>query len=660
MKTKSLLIMFVIMAGSFFSCLSFLSCSKSVNSKMLNLAYDAVFEVVLQKPDDEQIEYEEEINWDFVPYHIRSDKYDSIGTAFAISKTELMTAFHVMEGDNDKYYVRDSRKNIYEVDTVTGGSKEKDYLIFTVKGKTFNKIFKFERKYNIGDPVFSIGNALGEGIVVRDGLVLGEVPEEDSGRWNLLKSSASSNPGNSGGPLVTPNGKVIALVTARNDNIVYSTPAEAILNDDRSILLYRKKNHYYHFLLANTLRNISEIQTSLPDVFSNVSRLLREAFIKHYDDSMSALFEKAPEYITGANNDYLLYGSRNSQTTYLSSSDLYISFVDPDDNYWKLYNPDYYTYNMDDDGVLYQREYFDVYFYKIKKPKSAPLEEICTNPKYIMDIILQNIRTEREIWYDKYRILSYGEPASRGLFRDSLGRTWINANWKIGFEDSILIMYILPLPDGPVIMTTKEDSSLFYMYNLDLQKACDHIFPVYRAGFDEWDNFFALTQYIPDFLKDMRFNWDSKGQAFSLNCGHISISANKQVFDWNNKSELYLFPFWYKRNNKPEFGIRKVVLRGDHRGKEDIIIYRNTKPGQRLGTNYADNWNDLMSGKFPFNGVPVISIRDNNGFMGSIIKAKQPDTDITFSLYFKMEAPQSERDISRRFNAFKGGVIIEK
>ena len=158
----------------------------------------------------------------------------------------------------------------------------------------------------------------------------------------------------------------------------------------------------------------------------------------------------------------------------------------------------------------------------------------------------------------------------------------------------------------------------------------------------------------------MRFNWDSKKQAFSLSCGNISINASKQVFDWNNKSELYLFPFWYKRNNKPEFGIRKVVLRGDQRGKENIIIYRNTKPGTRLGTSYADNWNDLILGEFPFNENPVISVRDNNGFMGSIIKAKQPDPDICFSLYLKMEKPQSEEDLRSRFNAFKGGVSIEK
>ena len=64
--------------------------------------------------------------------------------------------------------------------------------------------------------------------------------------------------------------------------------------------------------------------------------------------------------------------------------------------------------------------------------------------------------------------------------------------------------------------------------------------------------------------------------------------------------------------------------------------------------------------KFPYNENPVISNKDNTGFIGSIIKAKQPDPFVCITLYYAMEDPQSEEDISRRFNAFKKGVFIEK
>jgi hypothetical protein len=123
---------------------------------------------------------------------------------------------------------------------------------------------------------------------------------------------------------------------------------------------------------------------------------------------------------------------------------------------------------------------------------------------------------------------------------------------------------------------------------------------------------------------------------------------------------LLLAPSWYKQNNKLEFGIRKVTLHGDKRGKENIILYRNIKPDPKLGKSIIEDWNDLLLGKFPFNEKPVISSRDNTGFMGSIIKARQPDTDVCFSLYLGMDDPQSEENLIRRFNALKEGVFIEK
>jgi hypothetical protein len=377
---------------------------------------------------------------------------------------------------------------------------------------------------------------------------------------------------------------------------------------------------------------------------------------------MSALFEEAPEYLGEENSEYLLNGGNSLSGR---SGGLQISYLDDDDDKWKLKKPFRSPDNLDDDGKLYHAildYYDDVDLYKIIRPKSVSLEKICTDPKYIMDFILKNKRTDRIIWYrdNKYRILSYGDPVSTGLFQDSLGRTWITANWKIDYDFSVLIMYILPMPDGPVIITTKQNNASFQGYNWDLQKTCDHIFPAYGASFDEWNNFFALTQYIPDFMRDIRFNWNSKEQSFSLNCGDISINADKQVFDWNDKSEIYLYPFWYKQDKKIEFGIQKISLLVDQREKEKVIIQRNIKPDPKLGTNFIENWNDLILEKFPYDENPVVSKEKNTGFMGSIIKAKQPDPDVCFSLYLGQENPKSEEDISRRFNALKRGVFIEK
>jgi len=385
-----------------------------LSSGTLKLIQNAVFEVIIEKPAEDSIVYEKELNWDLVPFIIRNDKYYSIGTAFAISKTELVTAFHVINLGFEsmvfnKYYIRDSQGNVYEVDQITGGSNEKDYLIFTVKGKTFDNYFQLEKNFKVGDTVLSIGNALGEGVVVRNGLVLGTVPEEDSGRWNLLKTSADGNPGNSGGPLVTQDGKVVGVVSYLKENIVYSVPAEVVLGGSRSELPYRQKSRVRHLILANDLKKIFEFTVKLPDSYINIRKLLCEASNADYDKAMTKLFNEAPEYLTGPNNVYLLNSS-------LSTIFPEISFVDQNDDNWRMSRLERKSYPLDDDGRLYNASVSEINFYKLQRPLSVSVEKVCTEPKYIMDLILRNIRTDRSLWgNDKYRILSYGEPSSKGF-----------------------------------------------------------------------------------------------------------------------------------------------------------------------------------------------------------------------------------------------------
>ncbi len=636
-----------------------LPASTLLSGATLDMVQNAVFEVVVEKPTEGPVVYEKELNWDTVPFRIRNDKYISIGTAFAISQTELVTAFHVINLGYEsmvisKYYIRDSKGNVNEVDQIVGGSKEKDYLIFTVKGKTFEQYLQFEKNFKIGDPVFSIGNALGEGVVVRNGLVLGTVPEEDSGRWNLLKSSADGNPGNSGGPLVTPDGKVVAVVQGLRENILYSVPAEVVLGGSRSELPYRLKHRVTHLiLLSKSLRSILEYKAKLPDSYTNVRKSICEAYNNFYDKSMEALFKEAPEYLSGPNNAYLLNSS-------YSTINPEISFVDANDDNWKLSGLERKGYQLDDDGRLYHASVNEMNFYKLKRPLSVSVEKVNTDTKYIMDTILGNIRTDRTLWgSDKYRILSYGAPSSTGSFRDALGRTWISAYWLIGFEDQIMIMYILPLPNGPVIVSTKQDSDSLHVYEWDLHKICDHLFAAYDGSFEEWNNFIALKRFIPDFLKDIRFNWKNGEQNFSFSSGPLSFSADNQVFDWNARSELFLAPSWYKINGKLEFGIRRIILTRDQRGKEYINFYRNIKPDPKLGTDALENWNDLVAAKPPFDEKAVLVPKDNNGFIGTILKPRRTNPDVLFYLYLSMENPQSEEDLSRRLAALKTGVSLE-
>jgi hypothetical protein len=630
-----------------------------ISAETMKMTNSAVFEVLVKKATDDPTVYEKKLNWDVVPYVIRNDKYYSIGTAFAISETELITAFHVINLGNhslvyDRYYVRDSQGKVFEVDQITGGSNERDFLIFTVKDRTFTDYFRFERDVEPGDAVYSIGNALGEGIVIRNGLVLGTIPEEEAGRWNLLKSSADGNPGNSGGPLVLPDGRVAGLVTSLRDNILYSVPAALILDFDRHSLPYRIKPVYGHLILANKLNRNFETSVSLPENYLSVREHITGAYAEEYKTAMTQLFDEAPEYLTGSDSAYLLNAS-------LSSIFPQLDYVDPNDNNWKLSGLETKTYNLPDDGKLIHTSVSSFNFYKLKKPNTAPLEKANADPRFILDMVLQNMLTERTLWgNDKYRILSLGDPAEVSRYTDTLGRTWITAWWLIGFDDKVMIMYILPLPNGPALIINTQPSSLKGMYEWDMRKACDHLYAAYSADFKDWNDFIRIKPHIPAFLKDFQFAWEQNTQTLSLHFGGTSITADNQVFDWTDTSELFLAPSWYKPKETVEFGIRKVIIDRDIRGNDYVLLYRNIKPDPKLGAKNAEVWNDLVAAKYPFDEKPGISVKDNTGSVGAILETKNPNPNVRYTLYLSMEDPQDDENLTRRFRALKAGIEVQE
>jgi len=74
-------------------------------------------------------------------------------------------------------------------------------------------------KLQIGEWVLAIGNALGRGISVKEGIVsrLDVTVSVGTGQslYDLIETSAAINPGNSGGPLVNISGEVIGITSVK-------------------------------------------------------------------------------------------------------------------------------------------------------------------------------------------------------------------------------------------------------------------------------------------------------------------------------------------------------------------------------------------------------------------------------------------------------------
>jgi len=120
--------------------------------------------------------------------------------------------------------------------TVVGGDDETDVAIIKVEGKDFHAAeFADSDQLKVGQPVLAIGNPLGlpGGPTVTSGVISSLRRNLSFGPGDglpVIQTDAAVNPGNSGGPLVDLQGRVVAINTA---TIPYAEPSDSRFRSTR-------------------------------------------------------------------------------------------------------------------------------------------------------------------------------------------------------------------------------------------------------------------------------------------------------------------------------------------------------------------------------------------------------------------------------------------
>jgi hypothetical protein len=149
------------------------------------------FEVVMKKPQTDTAKYEKPLPLELLPFRERNDPYKSVGTAFALGRNTYVTAAHVFTFAINSQYgtpeLRGSDNTVYPIDRILRFSQHEDYVVFSLLHDPSPAGFRVDRNPRIDEPVLAVGNALGEGIVIRDGLYTSATDEEQDGKWKWIR-----------------------------------------------------------------------------------------------------------------------------------------------------------------------------------------------------------------------------------------------------------------------------------------------------------------------------------------------------------------------------------------------------------------------------------------------------------------------------------------
>jgi serine protease Do len=574
----------------------------SLSSEALDTVSNAVLEVVVPKPETDSLRYEKQLPMDLLPYSIRTDKYYSIGTAFAISPSQFVSAAHVMFlGSGSQFgevYLRDKEGNIHHIDKIIKYSWNRDFVVFSLKKGMAKRFLPINAAPRVNQKVFAVGNALAQGIIIRDGLYTSTTPEEETGEWQWMRFSAAASPGNSGGPLLDKDGNVIGIVLRKseNENLNYALPIAEVMKAPANVAVIHMKMKYVLDNMDMTKVDTFHKEISLPKTYGQLDREATQAIAQFSDALLKKLLAENRKNVfpDGKGSTALLNVNYNAIFPHVIMKD--------EDGNWDAFSPkDTKSADLGDNGYLSYGGVGSTYYFLIHKPDDISMKKFTGDSKLFMDLILKGVYVYREIGSEKIKIVSMGKAHAEYPFTDAYGRKWTVRTWRQEYNDRTFVIFSLPVPGGCIAMLRVDETGAVNRGHIpDLKVLTDFIYLSYYGTFGEWREFLALKDMLPSVFSTMDIRIENN-KLFRFSSPRFSASYGTELMSVTDKSDLNLRFSYYRDRGRTVWDIDGIVIGDNKHNKICYSVFRFAKPPKELPDKFQSGWEDVAGQKFPYN-----------------------------------------------------------
>lgn len=574
----------------------------TLDPALLPAIQSATFEVVAAKPAD-TLSYEKPLPLDLLPFQERTDKYYSIGTAFAIGPNRFVTAAHVFMNGYQSLWgppaLRDSAGKVYAIDKVEKFALRRDFVVFSLVDPPKITPLVVNTEPTLNQVVYSVGNALGTGIVIRNGLYTSNTPEDQDGDWKWIRFSAAASPGNSGGPLLDQDGKVIGVVLMKspNENLNYALPMAEVLNAPKDRARFDKRMAYQFDAFDSTLTGTFKGEFALPLDLADFYAAYAKAFHPYLDSQLKALLdqESANLFPKGEGAHQLLYGAppmsgfpqlvaRNSDGVWTRSGAPKKRITLPANGYVAA--------GVAGGNILFQ----------LRKPDSIPQDKFHHDPAGVMDMLLKTGFLKRAIGSEQILVTSFGQPAETGTWTDRWGRIWQTWAWPVPYVSGYATLFALPTPEGYAILMRIASAATRHDTVINMRALTDFVSVPYRGTLAQWQGFLADGSLLPAAFKDIHIDSDY-GKEFRYDSPRLAFSLTPELQKVDAESVLVLgFNFLPDGKDKAVWDVAQVSLAQDSHDHHWISLQRFQAPPADLSDSYQSRWSKVVERSHPYDG----------------------------------------------------------
>ena len=626
----------------------------------LDQVFAASFEVVIAKPTKDPVVYERKLPLELLSYQYRNDKYYSVGSAFRIEDGTFVSASHVLNlgfaSLNKEIGLRDSAGNVYPIDNIIKYSSNRDFVVFSVKGIKPGAGLAVDTHYKLNSKVYTVGNALGEGVVIRDGLYTSDTPEEMAGEWKWMRFSAAASPGNSGGPLLDAEGKVVGVILRKSEseNLNYALPIKEVIDFGKEAQL--KEHAIYKLDITDDSYDFKTDRThKLPMAYQEIDKLLQKDYQEANEAAAQAFMKKYHDRL-------FPYDSGSLPILYNSFTKFFPSIVSKgSDGIWDIVTPkDIQGADTGNGGRINFGKMGNFYYMNLKRPDNVDMDTYYSDSKIFLDQILKGLGYVREVGPENIRVVSMGKAAEEHIHTDAYGRKWQVRSWFIGFSDQKFVFYALPTPDGYAAMLSVTDTSDADMMEIDMKIFVDYLYITYYGTLEEWNHFFARKDLIPATFKDITFQTDYKNY-IKYEDKHFIFKVGPENIRLSKNSDFQLRCSYYKEGNKVAWGPASIAI-GEDKNTSDFasvgIIY---KPPVGLGEQYRQRWDSMIAERTPYDAKAYINEK-MTGIAKVISDGKTPlaDNNSLYTMTWNQQGSVKSETMEKKLEGMLGNLQIKK
>jgi serine protease Do len=581
----------------------------AVSPQLQQAIRSSTFEVVMRKPEKDSATYEKQLPLDLLPFRERTDAYRSIGTAFSLGHNTYVTAAHVLGVGIDSQYgipeLRGADGTVFEIDRIQRFSLHEDFVVFSLRNDPAPIGFLVNREPKTDDPVLAVGNAFGEGIVIRDGLYTSATDEDQDGRWKWIRFSAAASPGNSGGPLLDADGKVVGIVIGKspNENLNFSLPIGRVLDGEDHKATFDQRVltslPYLHGTYTYSYKDAFTLPLTWPAFVAAYQSLIA----RHSDEARATLLKTYSDSIfpKGAGSESVLFDP-------ISNGFNPLVIMQQADGTWGAFNPDYTSTNLPGDGSVSVAAAAGATLLRLVRSYGAADDAFYSDSKAFMDLALKSLNVRRPVGPDQVRVASLGIAQSDSIFSDPYGRRWQERVWAVPFLDIYVVGLLLPTPDGYDAIIQYTPSPMLRATENQARLLAGQLGVSMSGSLKQWQAYLRRRPLLNDTFREVTLD---QSPEWTLRTRRFTSSVPVSVMPLTETSPLSVTMGFTNSGGHLVWEIADLWWNKDQRMDAGVGLWRRERPPNDARLEIRNNFESMRDRRSPYDGQMVRETSDS-------------------------------------------------